>query len=382
MSRTLGFIAGLTVPASLYYLSVVHLQGTTSYVSEALHQQRLRLDDPTKLEPIVLDPRLHDTFPARIRQGWNDGIENGVRFIQETDWQDVAAQTRTAASNLSRNAYGKMQPTIEEGQAKLHELSESSRDATLHAGEAVGTAIHDAKVKSQELAHASNVKAHELTHEAKVKAQEAYERADKERHRLAQVAREDAIEAKEILRQAEKDAEIQYELLKSKASKTSEHLKEETARQAHEAQSILSAAGTTVSSRLHDMKDTAAELLNQAKHSAKNATQETGAAVKQVEKKAEQSLLSAKMRASEEWILAEDKYNQLLTAAERKSDMKFKELEEEFGRRRLGFSRVDDPTSAAKQVQAAQRYNMKTTAAAKEPTTSAPRVAEILQVAS
>lgn len=113
MSRTLGFIAGLTVPAGLYYVSVLHLQGTTNHISNALHEQSLKLDDPTRCEPVVFEPRHPNTLSARIRQGWNDGIERGVRFIQENDWPETARQTGKAITNLTKAGW-------EPGREKLY----------------------------------------------------------------------------------------------------------------------------------------------------------------------------------------------------------------------------------------------------------------------
>ncbi|CCG84604.1 protein of unknown function [Taphrina deformans PYCC 5710] len=519
MSRTLGFIAGLTVPAGLYYVSVLHLQGTAAHLSEALHEQAIKLDNPTKLQPVIFEPRRHDNLMARIRQGWNDGIENGVRFFQETDWKETAEQSGTAIVNLSKAGWAKLQPTIEDGKEQVHRASEATRDASLHAGERVGGAIHDAKVTSREWAHEANVKAHEAAHAVEAEA-----------HRLSQVTKTEAAEAKEYLKVAEHKAEREYQLLKAQAVHKGEDFKDETVRQAQEAESFLSKLYSSVSSEtarksqeikeetvrqaheagaiLEDAKDHIAAKASEKGHELKTETsrqaqeaesflskmystvfseasrksheikeetarqaheanvalrdagskmssqaQQKGEEIKQetarqadeastflqrlgsaissksseksqqlkdetvrqaqearaflseaedsvalkarklseeshalgkdikegakqagsrIDKKVEDSLLAAQMKASEAWIQAEDRYQQLLDATERKVDMKHKELLESVGGRRIGFSSVNDPTAAEKQAEAARKYNKKPVATFVKPEVQSP----------
>lgn len=337
MSRTLGFIAGLTVPAGIYYVSVLHLQGTTNSIKEALHEQSLRLAEPTKSTPLILEPRDHSTLLARIWQGWNDGIERGVRFAQETDWEHLARRTGSTVSNLSRAAWDKAQPTVEAGKDKLHEISEASTDAAQRAGEAVGSNIHDGRVQ-----------AHRLAHEAQVKGHQLGEDLNTELHRLSRVAREDAVEAKQILHKAEKKAEAEYGRLEAQGAQKFKEVKSETVRKAQQASSVLSNVKTAVAEKIEEVQQSATAIYQDTK---KSTTDLVGRA----EKKAESTVQTAREKVEQGATTAEDRYAKLLESSQRSTDMKFKELEEQFGKKRIGFSRVNDPTDAAKHVQTNER---------------------------
>lgn len=359
MSRTLGFIAGLTVPAGLYYISVVHLQGTTKHISDELHQQSLRLNDPTKSEPVILEPRPHDTFQARIRQGWNDGIERGVRTIQETDWQETAKKTGYVVSNLSKTAWDKLQPTIEDGKDAVHDLAEASKDAALHAGQAVGAAAQESGQVAREIGHKLSAESRELAHEVNVQGSRMAQNANVEAHRLAKVAREDTREAGQYLSKVEKEAESTFSAWKTSAAKKAEELAAEARQKSHEAGVAMGAMSDRMKQQAHELRNSADDLAHQGKQAASDASEAARDSAKKVEKKAQSSLAAAQMKASEEWILAQDRYERLLSATEQKADMKYKELLEQVGNRRIGFTSVNDPSGAAKQVKAAENYNKK-----------------------
>lgn len=385
MSRTLGFVAGLTVPAGLYYISVLHLQGTARHVSDVLHEQSIKLENPTTLQPIVFEPRRHDNLMARIRQGWNEGIENGVRFFQAQDWPESARQTGKAISNLSLAGWAKLQPAIEEGKDKVQELSEITKDGALHAGEALGRTLHETNIKAHEFAHDAKVQSQEAMHEASIKSHQLARAAEQEARRLSRSVKTEAAEAKEYLHDAGQKAETEYQILKAQAAKRSQELKDETIKQAHEAESLLARAASSISTRsaektqeiktetvrqareaqaalsdagsvLHDKaseaEETASSVLNRGSQITKDSVQK-------LEKQAEASLLSAQLKASEAWIQAQDRYEQLLKATEDQVEHRHKVLLEEIGARRLGFTSVDDPTGAEKQVKAAEKYNKK-----------------------
>ncbi len=196
MSRTLGFVAGLVVPTTIYHLSSIHLKTTTDHIQHVLHQQSLILSNLTESTPVahvyVPASRTHTkTIKEQVKDGWNASLERGVRAVQRVAWQEEAKHFGRRAMSFGRVMYSKLMsastPVVHDAQQKLHEGSEKLSE-TMHetaermsvkihhtadkAGKAmheVGDALHDQSEKVQE-------KVQETLHETIEKVQETMEK--------------------------------------------------------------------------------------------------------------------------------------------------------------------------------------------------------------
>ncbi|BFZ55075.1 hypothetical protein PYCC9005_002114 [Savitreella phatthalungensis] len=150
MSRTLGFIAGLTLPAGIFYISTLHLRATTDHISSELHDKAARLDE-LNVQRYRAKQHAYDseqTTPVRrvealsddIRRRWNDAISGGYAAVTNYNYDKLGERAYSAAQYLT----GLTAEQHSEAEGKLEKVSENVRGLAHDAGRRLE---HEAKVQ-------------------------------------------------------------------------------------------------------------------------------------------------------------------------------------------------------------------------------------------
>ncbi|APA12202.1 hypothetical protein SS1G_10813 [Sclerotinia sclerotiorum 1980 UF-70] len=144
MGFTTGFTGGVTLTLSLAYLTVLAHQRNRASQSLHLHQQSYILTSILEKQPIPppktraeLAREERSTLIEAAKDRWNAEIENGVRWVQRTDWEGVrdgieGAVSRALGLGLERGREG-----IEKGEEvageKLRDFREEAREEARRA---------------------------------------------------------------------------------------------------------------------------------------------------------------------------------------------------------------------------------------------------------
>ncbi|KAF7931052.1 uncharacterized protein EAE97_009261 [Botrytis byssoidea] len=139
MGFTTGFTGGVTLTLSLAYLTVLAHQRNRASQSLHLHHQSQVLTSLLEKEPIPppksrseLAREERSTLIEAAKDRWNAEIENSVRWIQRTDWEDVrwkmeGAVSRALGLGLERSREG-IQYGEEIAGDKLRDFREEARE--------------------------------------------------------------------------------------------------------------------------------------------------------------------------------------------------------------------------------------------------------------
>ncbi|KAJ8059661.1 hypothetical protein OCU04_011310 [Sclerotinia nivalis] len=150
MGFTTGFTGGVTLTLSLAYLTVLAHQRNRASQSLHLHHQSFVLTSLLEKQPIPppktrseLAREERSTIVEAAKDRWNAEIENGVRWIQRTDWEGVrdgieGAVSRALGLGLERGGEG-----IERGEEvageKLRDFREEAKEDARRAATVAGT---------------------------------------------------------------------------------------------------------------------------------------------------------------------------------------------------------------------------------------------------
>lgn len=212
MGFTTGFTGGVTLTLGVAYLTILAHERNRQSQAQALRSQARVLNsllEPTPLPPPQSRAELareeRSTLAETAKDRWNAEIENAIRWIQRTDWNEVREGMEGAVARLLGTGLEKSRDGIEEAEKqagpRVQEAVDRSKAAarksadqtaagidkvaaaTISGAEkAVASAkepLNQARAKSAEYGDAAKVKADRVVTDAKTGAQGV---AEKIRH--------------------------------------------------------------------------------------------------------------------------------------------------------------------------------------------------------
>ncbi|KAH7419914.1 hypothetical protein BKA64DRAFT_634570 [Cadophora sp. MPI-SDFR-AT-0126] len=188
MGFTTGFTGGVTLTLGIAYLTVLAHERNRRAQGEALRSQAFVLDrllNPTPLSPprsrAELAREERSTLVETAKDRWNTEVENAVRWVQRTDWNDVRESMEGTASRLLGGALQKSREGIEEAEKaaapKVQEAVDRSKAATQKGADQAAVGVDRAAAKTIQAAEQAGLEAKEgvskITAAAKEKLSQA-----------------------------------------------------------------------------------------------------------------------------------------------------------------------------------------------------------------
>ncbi|KAL7948927.1 hypothetical protein V8C42DRAFT_232584 [Trichoderma barbatum] len=188
MGFATGFTGGVTLTLSLAYLSVLAHQRSREAQSKSLRTQTLMIQHLLDPIPQPLPPTRSEVAAAQreaavevAKQRWNSEVENAVRWVQHTDWDDVREGMEGRAAYLWAKATGQSVEEVEKARRALEPVRRTQNKVGGEIAAATRGAFNQAK---------ETVESVEMT---------AENRALDARLRTRKAIEETATEAKEIV---------------------------------------------------------------------------------------------------------------------------------------------------------------------------------------
>ncbi|PNY23842.1 MICOS complex subunit MIC12 [Tolypocladium capitatum] len=154
MGFATGFTGGVTLTLSLAYLSVLAHRRTREQQGQSLRAQALALQSLVDPIPQPLPPSRSEVAAAQraasievAKDRWNEEVENAVRWVQHTDWDEVREGLEARASYLWAKAVGgSVEEAGEAGKAggKLEPLARKPKTAAGEGRSSVAAAAKGA----------------------------------------------------------------------------------------------------------------------------------------------------------------------------------------------------------------------------------------------
>lgn len=203
MGFVTGFTGGATLTLSIAYLSVLAHQRNREEQGRSLRAQALAIQGLIDPIPQPLPPTRSEVAAAKraeaievVKDRWNDEIENAVRWVQRTDWEDFREGLEGTIASLWSTAFGE---SMQDSAAKVQTgLEAGANRAKAGAESAAG------KIKAQAKEAFEQAKAEEEDFAAKVKdnALQARLAAWREAQRAEKQVCEKAVEAETAVKSA------------------------------------------------------------------------------------------------------------------------------------------------------------------------------------
>ncbi|KAI4739808.1 hypothetical protein E4T50_09737 [Aureobasidium sp. EXF-12298] len=109
MGFTTGFIGGIALTSSLFYISLNLHERNRLYQSHLLRQQSnlLRnITDPQPKEPSQVARHVVPGLADRLKYRWNTELEAAVRKIQHFNWEQWRAEAEDKVSSVFSKGLG------------------------------------------------------------------------------------------------------------------------------------------------------------------------------------------------------------------------------------------------------------------------------------
>jgi len=155
MGFTTGFTGGVTLTLGLAYLTVLAHERNRQTQAQALRFQSRVLQgllEPSPLPPprsrAELAREERSTLVETAKDRWNDEIENAVRWVQKTDWNEVREGVEGAVTRLFDGPAQRSREIIEGGEdearSKIQEAIGASNSASRGAIGQISAGIDEA----------------------------------------------------------------------------------------------------------------------------------------------------------------------------------------------------------------------------------------------
>ncbi|KND89613.1 hypothetical protein TOPH_05734 [Tolypocladium ophioglossoides CBS 100239] len=146
-----GFTGGVTLTLSLAYLSVLAHQRTRERQGGSLRAQALALQSLVDPIPQPLPPSRSEVAAAQraasievAKERWNEEVENAVRWVQHTDWDEVREGLEARVAYLWAKAVGGSVKEAGKAGAKLEPLARKAKTTAEETGSSVAAAAKGA----------------------------------------------------------------------------------------------------------------------------------------------------------------------------------------------------------------------------------------------
>ncbi|POR33634.1 MICOS complex subunit MIC12 [Tolypocladium paradoxum] len=157
MGFATGFTGGVTLTLSLAYLSVLAHQRNREQQGRSLRAQALALQSLVDPIPQPLPPSRSEVAAARraasievAKDRWNEEVENAVRWVQHTDWDEVREGLEARVAWLWAKATGGSVGEPERGGGKLEPLAREANSTVEETGSSVAASAKGAFDRAKE----------------------------------------------------------------------------------------------------------------------------------------------------------------------------------------------------------------------------------------
>lgn len=148
---------GVTLTLSLAYLSVLAHQRNRERQGQSLRAQALALQSVVDPIPQPLPPSRSEVAAAQraasvevAKDRWNEEVENAVRWVQHTDWDEVREGLEARVAYLWAKAVGGSVEGAEEAGGKLEPLARKAKATTEETGSSIAAAAKGAFDRAKE----------------------------------------------------------------------------------------------------------------------------------------------------------------------------------------------------------------------------------------
>ncbi|KAL7793546.1 hypothetical protein V8C37DRAFT_378192 [Trichoderma ceciliae] len=152
MGFATGFTGGLTLTLSLAYLSVLAHQRNREAQSKSIRTQALMIQHLIDPIPQPLPPTRSEVAAAQreaavevAKQRWNSEVENAVRWVQHTNWDEVREGMEGRIAYLWAKATGQSLEEVERARRALEPLKRTQDKAGGEIAAATRGAFNQAK---------------------------------------------------------------------------------------------------------------------------------------------------------------------------------------------------------------------------------------------
>ncbi|KAL7959653.1 hypothetical protein V8C34DRAFT_279004 [Trichoderma compactum] len=177
MGFATGFTGGVTLTLSLAYLSVLAHQRTREAQSKSLRTQTLMIQHLIDPIPQPLPPTRSEVAAAQreaavevAKQRWNSEVENAVRWVQHTDWDEVREGMEGRLAYLWAKATGQSVEEVEKARRSLEPVKRTQK-----AGGEIAAATRGAFSKAKESTESVEMTAENRALDARLRTKKAIE---------------------------------------------------------------------------------------------------------------------------------------------------------------------------------------------------------------
>ncbi|KAL7823254.1 hypothetical protein V8C26DRAFT_385884 [Trichoderma gracile] len=202
MGFATGFTGGVTLTLSLAYLSVLAHQRSREAQSQSIRTQTLMIQHLLDPVPPPLPPTRSEVAAAQreaavevIKQRWNSEIENAVRWVQHTDWDEVRESMEARAAYLWAKATGRSVEEVERARRSLEPVKRTQAKA----GGDIAAATRGAFNQAKETAEAIEMTAENRALDARLRSKKAIEETAADAREIASVAVEKGRETANVI---------------------------------------------------------------------------------------------------------------------------------------------------------------------------------------
>ncbi|KAH6713104.1 hypothetical protein BKA61DRAFT_736164 [Leptodontidium sp. MPI-SDFR-AT-0119] len=274
MGFTTGFTGGVTLTLGIAYLTVLAHERNRRVQGEALRSQAFvleRLLNPTPLPPPQSRAELareeRSTLVEAAKDRWNSEVENAVRLVQRTDWNNVRESMEGTAARLLGGGLQKSREGIEEAEKaagpKVQEAVDRSKAAARKGADQAAVGIDGAAAKTVQGTERAGAEAKEGA--SKISAA-----------------------AKEKLSQAEAKAGDARDAVTAKTERVGANAKSG----AHDAAESVKHSGGTIDAARGAVRDAVSKGIEKGKEAIGKAQAAVGLATEKIESKAQSAGLS------------------------------------------------------------------------------------------
>ncbi|KAM0450161.1 hypothetical protein ACHAO4_007045 [Trichoderma viride] len=207
MGFATGFTGGVTLTLSLAYLSVLAHQRNREAQSRSIRAQTLMIQHLIDPIPQPLPPTRSEVAAAQreaavevAKNRWNSEVENAVRWVQHTDWEEVREGMESRIAYLYAKATGQ---SVEEVLKARRSLEPVTRTQQNKAGGEIAAATRGAFGQVKETAEVIEMNAENRALDARLRSKKFIEETAAEAKEIVSTTLEKGREkAKEVVGRA------------------------------------------------------------------------------------------------------------------------------------------------------------------------------------
>ncbi|KHN96953.1 uncharacterized protein MAM_05062 [Metarhizium album ARSEF 1941] len=193
MGFATGFTGGVALTLSIAYLSVLAHQRNREQQGRSLRSQALAIQGLIDPVPQPLPPTRSEVAAAKraeaievAKDRWNEEVENAVKWVQHTDWDELREGLEDRIAALWDRAFGEsIQDGAAKAKSKIQSVSNQAKAGVQGAAGGVASKAKDAFRRTKEQGEDFEAKVKDKALGAKLAAWREAQRAENEARQKA-----------------------------------------------------------------------------------------------------------------------------------------------------------------------------------------------------